>query len=67
MLELITVNFNLHFSVPPVWNNLGEDLKSSSLRIFRQAMMKKIPLYLRLMLAWYCIFVFFFVFVISST
>ena len=29
-------------------------IKSSSLCLFKQAMMKKIPFYLCLMLAWYC-------------
>ena len=33
--------FNLHFSGASVWNNLDEDLKSSSLHLFRQAMMEK--------------------------
>ena len=33
--------FNLHFSGPSVWNNLDEDLKSSYLHLFRQAMMEK--------------------------
>ena len=33
--------FNLHFSGSSVWNNLDEDLKSSSLYLFRQAMMEK--------------------------
>ena len=33
--------FILHFSVPSFWNNLDEDLKSSSLRLFSQAVMKK--------------------------
>ena len=34
--------FNLHFSGPSAWNNLDEELKSSSsLRLFRQAMMEK--------------------------
>ena len=33
--------FNLHFSGPSVWNNLDEDLKSSSLHLFRQATMEK--------------------------
>ena len=32
--------FNLHFSGPSVWNNLDEELKSSSLCLFKQAMMK---------------------------
>ena len=33
--------FNFHFSGPSVWNNLDEDVKSSSLHLFRQAMMEK--------------------------
>ena len=50
--------FNLHFSAPSVWNNPAEDLKSSYLRLFRQAMMKNFNLiHLRLMLAWYCQFI----------
>ena len=32
--------FNLHFSGPSVWNNLDEEFKSSSLCLFKQAMMK---------------------------
>ena len=32
--------FNLHFSGPSVWNNLDEELKSISLCLFKQAMMK---------------------------
>ena len=33
--------FNLHFSGPSVWNNLDEDIKTSSLHLFKQAMMEK--------------------------
>ena len=41
MLELMYGEFNLHFSGPSVWNSLDEDFKICSLRLFRQAMMKK--------------------------
>ena len=34
-------NFYLHFSGPSVCNNLDEQLKSSSLRLFKKTMMKK--------------------------
>ena len=32
--------FNLHFSGPSIWNNLDEELKSLSLRSFKQTMNK---------------------------
>ena len=57
MLELTirSGKFNLHLSVPSVWNNLDEKLKSrSSLCLFRKAMIKNY-FYLHLItLAWYC-------------
>ena len=32
--------FNLHFSGPSIWNNLDEELKSFSLRSFKQTVTK---------------------------
>ena len=49
--------FNLHFSGPSVWNNLDEDLKSSSLHLFRQVMMEKFLSTYVLTLAWHCQFI----------
>ena len=33
--------FNLHFSGPSIWNNLDEEIKSLSLRLFKQNLTKK--------------------------
>jgi len=33
--------FNLHFSGPSVWNNLDEEIKTLSLRLFKQTLTKQ--------------------------
>ena len=40
-LELIMASFNLHFSSPSIWNDLDEEIKSLSLRLFKQYMTKQ--------------------------
>ena len=37
--------FNLHFSGPSIWNSLDEELKSLSLRLFKQNLTKQFLLY----------------------